>query len=164
NLREREAVCVVEFNQAILVEERFLKQKAKINWLKDGDANSAYFHIAVKSRVSRSRIEVVMNNEGLIFANDPEISDRNRLRTLERLNDSLCCSLSRRDMINPPEERMNSNMLRAYFPQPSTRGDVETRGRFLFVRKAGGAMPVNDILEGDDSDIELMFDIGIEDL
>ncbi|GKA99270.1 RNA-directed DNA polymerase, eukaryota, reverse transcriptase zinc-binding domain protein [Tanacetum coccineum] len=70
NLREREAVCVVEFNQAILVEERFLKQKAKINWLKDGDANSAYFHKAVKSRVSRSRIEVVMNNEGLIFAND----------------------------------------------------------------------------------------------
>ncbi|GJS30643.1 sugar transport protein 13, partial [Tanacetum coccineum] len=69
-LREKEADCVVEFNQAVLLEERFLKQKAKIHWLKEGDSNSAYFHKAVKSRVSRSRIDVVMNGDGLIFTND----------------------------------------------------------------------------------------------
>ncbi|GJZ31367.1 hypothetical protein Tco_0576414 [Tanacetum coccineum] len=68
-LREKEADCVVEFNQAVLLEERFLKQKAKIHWLKEGDSNSAYFHKAVKSRVSRSRIDVVMNGDGLIFIN-----------------------------------------------------------------------------------------------
>ncbi|GJW40184.1 hypothetical protein Tco_0066029 [Tanacetum coccineum] len=34
-LREREASCVVEFNEAVLLEERFLKQKAKIQWLKE---------------------------------------------------------------------------------------------------------------------------------
>ncbi|GKC39342.1 sugar transport protein 13, partial [Tanacetum coccineum] len=48
NLREREATCVADFNQAILEEERFLKQKAKIQWLKEGDSNSAYFHKSVK--------------------------------------------------------------------------------------------------------------------
>ncbi|GKF21780.1 hypothetical protein Tco_0070418 [Tanacetum coccineum] len=48
-LREREASCVVEFNEAVLLEERFRKQKAKIQWLKEGDSNSAYFHKAVKS-------------------------------------------------------------------------------------------------------------------
>nr|GEV80291.1 sugar transport protein 13 [Tanacetum cinerariifolium] len=58
NLREKEAACVVDFNQAVLVEERFLKQKAKIHWLKEGDSNSAYFHKTVKNRVSRSRIDV----------------------------------------------------------------------------------------------------------
>ncbi|GJT39303.1 hypothetical protein Tco_0939168 [Tanacetum coccineum] len=70
NLREVEAACVVEFNQAVIMEERFLKQKAKINWLKEGDSNSSYFHKAVKSRISRSRIDVVTNGEGMMFAND----------------------------------------------------------------------------------------------
>ncbi|GJY18161.1 zinc knuckle CX2CX4HX4C containing protein [Tanacetum coccineum] len=70
NLREAEASCVVEFNQAALMEERFLKQKAKINWLKEGDSNSAYFHKTVKSRVSRSRIDTITNAEGLVFVNE----------------------------------------------------------------------------------------------
>ncbi|GJS81519.1 hypothetical protein Tco_0748060 [Tanacetum coccineum] len=69
-LREKEATCVVAFNQAILEEERFLKQKAKIHWLKEGDSNSAYFHKAVKSRVSRSRIDVVTNGDGVLFENE----------------------------------------------------------------------------------------------
>ncbi|GJV93480.1 reverse transcriptase zinc-binding domain-containing protein [Tanacetum coccineum] len=69
-LREREATCVIEFNEAVLTEERFLKQKAKIQWLKEGDANSAYFHKAVKSRVSRSRIDTVTNSEGVVFDNN----------------------------------------------------------------------------------------------
>ncbi|GJV54642.1 sugar transport protein 13 [Tanacetum coccineum] len=69
-LREREATCVIEFNEAVLTEEHFLKQKAKIQWLKEGDANSAYSHKAVKSRVSRSRIDIVTNSEGVVFDNN----------------------------------------------------------------------------------------------
>ncbi|GKC12144.1 polypyrimidine tract-binding protein homolog 2 isoform X1 [Tanacetum coccineum] len=70
SLREEEALCVVEFNQAALMEERFLKQKAKINWLKEGDSNSAYFYKTVKSRVSRSCIDTITNAEGLVFVNE----------------------------------------------------------------------------------------------
>ncbi|GJX24650.1 RNA-directed DNA polymerase, eukaryota, reverse transcriptase zinc-binding domain protein [Tanacetum coccineum] len=73
-LREIEAANVVAFNQAVLDEEMFLKQKAKISWLKDGDSNTAYFHKSVKSRVSRSRIDVISNSDGIIFAND-KVSD-----------------------------------------------------------------------------------------
>nr|GEX55649.1 hypothetical protein [Tanacetum cinerariifolium] len=51
-------------------EERFLKQKVKVQWLKEGDANSAYFHKAVKGRMSKSRIDVVMDVPGTIFVND----------------------------------------------------------------------------------------------
>ncbi|GKB17442.1 hypothetical protein Tco_0851365 [Tanacetum coccineum] len=69
-LREAEANYVVEFNQAALLEERFLQQKAKINWLKEGDANSAYFHKTVKSRVSRSRIDTITDVEGLVYINE----------------------------------------------------------------------------------------------
>ncbi|GJT62244.1 hypothetical protein Tco_1005777 [Tanacetum coccineum] len=67
-LREIEAANVVAFNQAVLDEEMFLKQKAKISWLKDGDSNTAYFHKSVKIRVSRSRIDVISNSDGIIFA------------------------------------------------------------------------------------------------
>ncbi|GKD00740.1 hypothetical protein Tco_1171014, partial [Tanacetum coccineum] len=69
-LREEEAVYVQAFNEAILLEERFLRQKAKIDCLLEGDANSAYFHKAIKSRVSRSRIDVVTNGDGVMFENE----------------------------------------------------------------------------------------------
>nr|GEW92373.1 hypothetical protein [Tanacetum cinerariifolium] len=64
SLREKEAVTVTDFNEALLMEEKFLKQKAKITWLKEGDSNTTYFHKVVKSRVSRSRIDVVTDAYG----------------------------------------------------------------------------------------------------
>nr|GFA33950.1 hypothetical protein [Tanacetum cinerariifolium] len=51
-------------------EEKFLKQKAKIDWLREGDSNSAYFNKSVKSRISRSRIDVVSSENGEIFENE----------------------------------------------------------------------------------------------
>nr|GEU86161.1 hypothetical protein [Tanacetum cinerariifolium] len=70
NVREEEAAAVVAFNEAILLEEKFLKQKAKITWLHEGDANTAYFYKMVRIRVSRSRIDVVMDINGAVFQND----------------------------------------------------------------------------------------------
>ncbi|GJU50601.1 putative RNA-directed DNA polymerase [Tanacetum coccineum] len=58
-LRDEESVYVKAFSEAQLDEERFLKQKAKIDWLEAGDSNSAYFHKSVKSRNQRSRIDVI---------------------------------------------------------------------------------------------------------
>ncbi|GKC95261.1 sugar transport protein 13 [Tanacetum coccineum] len=43
-IREDEAIYLQAFNDALLTEERFLKQKAKIEWLNLGDSNIAYFH------------------------------------------------------------------------------------------------------------------------
>ncbi|GKD30741.1 hypothetical protein Tco_1241519 [Tanacetum coccineum] len=67
NLREEEAVYVQAYNDALILEERFLKQKAKIEWLRVGDTNSAYFHKSVKSKVSRSRIDSITTADGTIF-------------------------------------------------------------------------------------------------
>nr|GEY41308.1 hypothetical protein [Tanacetum cinerariifolium] len=67
-LREEEAVYVQAFNDALVMEERFLKQKANIKWIKVGDSNTAYFHKAVKIRISRSQIEVVMDSNGVMLA------------------------------------------------------------------------------------------------
>ncbi|GJQ92682.1 RNA-directed DNA polymerase, eukaryota, reverse transcriptase zinc-binding domain protein [Tanacetum coccineum] len=62
-LREEEAVYVQVFNEAKLDEERFLKQKAKIEWLEVGDSNSVYFHKAVKSKNQRGRIDIILNSD-----------------------------------------------------------------------------------------------------
>ncbi|GJZ85823.1 hypothetical protein Tco_0651162, partial [Tanacetum coccineum] len=70
DLRESEANYVGALNEALIMEEHFLKPKAKIDWLREGDSNSAYFFKAIKSRVSRSRIDVVMCADGTIAENE----------------------------------------------------------------------------------------------
>ncbi|GJV69830.1 RNA-directed DNA polymerase, eukaryota, reverse transcriptase zinc-binding domain protein [Tanacetum coccineum] len=63
-------VSIREEEAAAVIEEKFLKQKAKNTWLKEGDSNTAYFHKMVKSRVSHSRIDVVTDINGAVFEND----------------------------------------------------------------------------------------------
>ncbi|GJS24787.1 RNA-directed DNA polymerase, eukaryota, reverse transcriptase zinc-binding domain protein [Tanacetum coccineum] len=70
DLRDEEAVYVRAFTEALIMEERFLKQKAKIEWLKVGDSNSAYFHKSVKGRTSRNRIDVVTDLGGDLVTGD----------------------------------------------------------------------------------------------
>ncbi|GJV33731.1 protein LAZ1, partial [Tanacetum coccineum] len=67
-LREEEAVYVHAFNEAKLDEGRFLKQKAKVEWLQVGDSNSAYFYKSVKSRNQRCRIKVIKDEQNVIFS------------------------------------------------------------------------------------------------
>ncbi|GJZ76530.1 hypothetical protein Tco_0641202 [Tanacetum coccineum] len=70
DLRDEEAVYVRAFTEALIMEERFLKQKAKIEWLKVGDSNSAYFHKSVKGCTSRNRIDVVTDLDGDLVTDD----------------------------------------------------------------------------------------------
>ncbi|GKF09071.1 hypothetical protein Tco_0043295, partial [Tanacetum coccineum] len=65
NLRDEEAVYLQAFNEAKIDEERFLKQKAKIEWLDVGDSNSSFFHKSIKSRNQRSRIDMIKNAENM---------------------------------------------------------------------------------------------------
>ncbi|GKB48843.1 hypothetical protein Tco_0899596, partial [Tanacetum coccineum] len=58
------------YQDAILMEERLLVQKAKIEWLKLGDANTAYFHKVVKSQIARNRIDSIVDNNGATIDGD----------------------------------------------------------------------------------------------
>nr|GEZ43290.1 hypothetical protein [Tanacetum cinerariifolium] len=53
NLREEEAVYLAAFTHAKLDEQRFLKKKAIIDWLHEGDSNTAYIHRLVKVKGSK---------------------------------------------------------------------------------------------------------------
>lgn len=55
-------------------EERLLKQKTKITWLKEGDKNSAYFHKVLKGRLNRSRILLICDEDGRRFEHN-DIAD-----------------------------------------------------------------------------------------
>nr|XP_043619803.1 uncharacterized protein LOC122591609 [Erigeron canadensis] len=69
-LREEHAAYVKAYNDSLLDEEQFLKQKAKVEWLRVGDSNSAFFHNTVKSRVARSRIDVIVDSDGRLMNGD----------------------------------------------------------------------------------------------
>ncbi|XP_024965011.1 uncharacterized protein LOC112505317, partial [Cynara cardunculus var. scolymus] len=69
-LREEHCGYLSAYNSACLDEERFLKQKAKINWLREGDRNSSFFHKSVKSRISKNHIDTIQNTDGLWVSND----------------------------------------------------------------------------------------------
>nr|GEY05018.1 hypothetical protein [Tanacetum cinerariifolium] len=53
-LRKMGVDALKEYSVALDDEEKLLFQKAKVNWLNDGDRNSAFFHKVVKGRINRS--------------------------------------------------------------------------------------------------------------
>ncbi|KAK1421739.1 hypothetical protein QVD17_24328 [Tagetes erecta] len=62
-----EEVRKAMFKEASIDEERFLKQKSKVEWLAEGDNNTVFFHNSLKSRNHRSRIDVIMDGGGCIY-------------------------------------------------------------------------------------------------
>ncbi|GJZ58952.1 putative RNA-directed DNA polymerase, eukaryota, reverse transcriptase zinc-binding domain protein [Tanacetum coccineum] len=66
-LHDEEAVYFSAFTTVSLDEERFLKQKSKIEWLQVGDTNSAYFYCSVKARTIRSRIDCLDGYTSVFF-------------------------------------------------------------------------------------------------
>ncbi|GKA40583.1 hypothetical protein Tco_0733176 [Tanacetum coccineum] len=67
-LRDEETTYIYLFNEAKIDEERFLRQKAKIEWLEVGESNSAYFHKSIKSRNQRSRIDVITTADDIVVS------------------------------------------------------------------------------------------------
>ncbi|GJY88640.1 sodium/hydrogen exchanger 6 [Tanacetum coccineum] len=65
-LRDEHAYYLLTFKEASLDEERFLRQKSKIEWLKAGDANTAYFYRIVKTKCARNRIKMVRDSSNVV--------------------------------------------------------------------------------------------------
>ncbi|GJT07883.1 RNA-directed DNA polymerase, eukaryota, reverse transcriptase zinc-binding domain protein [Tanacetum coccineum] len=62
-----ETKILLEYKEAISDENKILSQKAKIDWLRDGDRNSAYFHEVIKGgRMANKIISVCDENGNLV--------------------------------------------------------------------------------------------------
>nr|GEW25340.1 hypothetical protein [Tanacetum cinerariifolium] len=59
-----------EYYDAMRDEHNLLMQKAKIEWLKDGDRNTEFFHKIVKGRMHKGRIMAICNEKGERFKNE----------------------------------------------------------------------------------------------
>ncbi|GKC05344.1 RNA-directed DNA polymerase, eukaryota, reverse transcriptase zinc-binding domain protein [Tanacetum coccineum] len=69
-LKKRKQQTLLEYKEAKIDENNLLKQKVKIDWLKEGDKNTAYFHKVMKGRKHLSRIECICNEDGKRFYGD----------------------------------------------------------------------------------------------
>ncbi|GAV85208.1 hypothetical protein CFOL_v3_28646 [Cephalotus follicularis] len=54
-----------EVGQAARMEEAFYKQKSRIQWMKEGDSNTAYFHKMVKVRQSKNHLVRIRDDNGV---------------------------------------------------------------------------------------------------
>ncbi|GJX35260.1 ARID DNA-binding domain-containing protein [Tanacetum coccineum] len=69
-IKEEVAVILQYYKEAMDDKYKLLSQKSKINWLNDGDKNTAFFHKVVKGRKHKSRIESICNDNGVRYFGD----------------------------------------------------------------------------------------------
>jgi hypothetical protein len=71
--KERE--CLHELVSNIAIEENFMKQKSRNNWLNLGDGNTTFFHKVVKAKNSYNLIKVLKDEEGNRITDMQHIKD-----------------------------------------------------------------------------------------
>ncbi|GJT71235.1 RNA-directed DNA polymerase, eukaryota, reverse transcriptase zinc-binding domain protein [Tanacetum coccineum] len=58
------------YNEAVNDEEKLLAQKTRIDWLNEGDKNSAFFHKMIKGRRSRNRVDSICDENRVRYVNE----------------------------------------------------------------------------------------------
>ncbi|XP_058759182.1 uncharacterized protein LOC131632454 [Vicia villosa] len=61
---QRAKECLQDIIHLTTVEENILRQRSKVNWIKLGDSNNAYFHATLKSKFSNAYIGLLKDNDG----------------------------------------------------------------------------------------------------
>ncbi|GKC30468.1 RNA-directed DNA polymerase, eukaryota, reverse transcriptase zinc-binding domain protein, partial [Tanacetum coccineum] len=70
SLREQGVCLTKEYITTLEDEEKLLLQNFKVEWLKEGNRNSAYFHKALKSRSNRCRVEEICGEDNVRYSGD----------------------------------------------------------------------------------------------
>ncbi|XP_074292776.1 uncharacterized protein LOC141619656 [Silene latifolia] len=70
---ENERACAQELTEMVKARDQFLKQKAKCDWMKYGDENTAFFHAAIKKRRARNRVFQVKDMRGSLCSDSKVI-------------------------------------------------------------------------------------------
>ncbi|XP_074265681.1 uncharacterized protein LOC141588125 [Silene latifolia] len=55
-LMQKESQAAADLKKLSVARDSFLSQKAKSQWLEEGDSNTAYFHGAIKKRISMNKV------------------------------------------------------------------------------------------------------------
>ncbi|GJT14421.1 RNA-directed DNA polymerase, eukaryota, reverse transcriptase zinc-binding domain protein [Tanacetum coccineum] len=84
-LRDSGVKLLKEYIVAIEDEEKLLLQKAKVEWLNDGDRNSAYFHKVLKGRVNRNMVEAICREDNTRYVGD-QINDQDAMNMIKEIS------------------------------------------------------------------------------
>ena len=68
-----EAVAYARWQRMSEIEEKYLRQKAKLHWMAAGDQNNKMFYIAAKSREVRNNIKEIQCENGATASNQEQI-------------------------------------------------------------------------------------------
>ena len=74
-LIELERATALELQDLLLAEESFFKQKARINWINEGDQNTKFFQKTIAARQNKSTIKSLTNAEGVKLTSFSQISE-----------------------------------------------------------------------------------------
>ncbi|GJZ59819.1 RNA-directed DNA polymerase, eukaryota, reverse transcriptase zinc-binding domain protein [Tanacetum coccineum] len=69
-LREMGVDVLKEYSVTLEDEEKLLFQRAKVNWLNDGDRNSAFFHKVIKGIINRSIVGEIWSEDNVRYSED----------------------------------------------------------------------------------------------
>lgn len=75
SLRSQEREFAKNYSLALQMEEDFLKQKSRVQWLKGGDRNSSYFFKAINGRRNRNKIISITGEDGSLIENEEGIKE-----------------------------------------------------------------------------------------
>ncbi|KAJ9535674.1 hypothetical protein OSB04_un001171 [Centaurea solstitialis] len=65
------AHLLLAYERALIDENSFLRQRAKVTWLREGDINTRFFHNAVKEKRGRNVIRAIQDSDGnFVFDDD----------------------------------------------------------------------------------------------
>ncbi|GJX74146.1 hypothetical protein Tco_0312741 [Tanacetum coccineum] len=65
--RTKAAQSLNDYTEASRDELSLLQQKAKIQWLKEGDKNTTFFHSMIKSRRNKNIVEIIKDENGKVY-------------------------------------------------------------------------------------------------
>lgn len=57
------------------MENSALAQKARINWIQQGDENSTFFYASVKDRNARGRVDLLYDDQGQCMENTEDLRE-----------------------------------------------------------------------------------------
>ncbi|GJT04720.1 RNA-directed DNA polymerase, eukaryota, reverse transcriptase zinc-binding domain protein [Tanacetum coccineum] len=69
-LRNQSVEILNDYSIALEDEEKLMFQKAKVEWLNDGDKNTAFFHKAIKGRMNRNRVNEIWGTDDIRYTGD----------------------------------------------------------------------------------------------
>ncbi|GJS20997.1 RNA-directed DNA polymerase, eukaryota, reverse transcriptase zinc-binding domain protein [Tanacetum coccineum] len=134
-IKEEGVAILKEYKEAVADEGKLLMQKTKIEWLKEGDRNTTYFHRVIKSRQNKSRVESICNEAGIRFDGDqvPEqfvkhfqefLGKEVTVKSIEDRDDLFTCKLTEEEALSMIKEVSNDEIKKAMFDI----ADVKARG------------------------------------